>query len=1293
MTIVTQPPLLARPHNNRQLFSDHYLDAVLPTRPEWRALAAEAAPIMARIAALFATFAPSDNEAQTEQELVRPVLAALGHTFEVQPALRTPDGTKKPDYVLYRDRAAVDAAKNAVLDDTVAARGALAVADAKYWDRPLDVALKGKGGDPFTNKNPSSQISFYMLYSGLTWGILTNGRRWRLYHAATAHKFDRFYEVDLKALAEGGDVARFLYFYAPFRRAALDAAGPGPTLTSILAASEEYAHSVGAGLKGQVYDAVRLVAQGFLDHAPNGLDAATADLKVVYDSALIVLYRLLFVFYAEARALLPVEESPAYRDSYSLRRIARDVAGKLDRGEQLLAGTTTVWARLRDLFGIIDAGSPPLKVATFNGGLFDPARHPFLERHAVGDARLLEALDKLARVGGRFVDYRDLAERHLGTIYEGLLEFHPEPLAPGDPEWGAGWTMQLVTDKGERRASGSYYTPDWVVQYIIDEAVGPALRAAVADQPTDEARIAAVLAVNILDPAMGSGHFPVAATEYIARFLVDQGLLPPGGTGGEADLAYWKRRVAQNCIYGVDLNPLAVELAKLSLWLATAAQDKPLSFLDHHLRAGNTLVGANLADVQAAAPVVTVAQMRKARQAQRAADLAAAAGQASWFADDAFRRALGGAVGAMAAIEGTAGDTIAEVKEQERLYAALRADLNRRFERLANLATAARFGVTVDPALWGPLADYATGRSAIPLPRIAAWLDAAEAQARRHRFFHWELEFPEVFFGLDGGTLGERAGFDAVIGNPPYIRQEQLAPFKPHFADVFRAVHDGAGDIYVYFFQRGLALLCPGGRLGYIVANKWLRAGYGAGLRTHLAAEAAVEQLIDFGHAPIFPGADTFPIIAILRHQQRVTREVESSTRITQIPREALGQIVAQGPTGLATFVRDNGFAVASRRFGSEAWSLEPGDVDDLMAKIRRVGVPLATFTGKRPLYGLKTGLNEAFLVDTATRDRLIAEDSGCTDIIRPYLRGQDIKRWTPAWNGMWIILLKSSGDTSWPWTREDDQATAEVLFERAYPSLYRHIKSLESKLRKRQDQGQHWWELRSSAYYDAFEQPKLTYQEIQFHPAFGYDREGYFGNNKVFILPSDDLYVLAVLNSPLLWWHNWRYLPRMKDDALNPAGALMETLPIAPPSAVTRAAAESAVKRLLVLTGESRKSVAQVLDWLRVEFGVETPGQRLETFAALDETVFIEEVRRHRPRSAGRLSPAALADLRATFTAESARISANQREAGQLERRLADLVNNAYGLTPAEIALLWRTAPPRMPIASTHGSFDKEGV
>lgn len=1276
-----QLSLSARPHRNAKLFSDHYLDTVLPKLPEWAAFAAEAGPIMRRIAAIFAAYVPSENEAQTERDLVQPILATLGHTFEVQSPLRTPDGTKRPDYVFYRDQATVDAHKGAVLDDTVGTRGAIGIGDAKYWDRPLDVALKGKTSDPFTNKNPSYQISFYLTYSGLEWGLLTNGRLWRLYHKSTAHKFDHFYEVDLRDLATGEDVYRFLYFYVPFRRAAFDPAGRGPTLASLLSASAEYAHAVGEGLKGQVYDAVRLVTQGFLDHPTNGLDVATSDLRVVYDSALITLYRLLFLFYAEARGLLPVERSPAYRDSYSLRHVARDVAGKLDRGETLLPETTTIWSRLQALFGIVNAGNARLGVATYNGGLFDPARHPFLERHAVGDARLMEAIDKLARIGGEFVDYRDLAERHLGTIYEGLLEFHPEALPPDAPDRAAGWTVALLNDKGERKASGSYYTPDWIVQDIIEEAVGPALRGVVADEMTDEGQIAAVLAVNILDPAMGSGHFPVAVTEYIARFMIDRGLSAPGGTGGEADLAYWKRRVAQNCVYGVDLNPLAVELAKLSLWLATAAADKPLSFLDHHLRVGNALVGARLAELRDGVGVGEKARRERERKARLAERGAVTAGQATMLDEDAFRRALGDAVGAMARIEGAAGDTIAEVKEQERLYNALRADLTRRHARLADVAAAVRFGVPVDLGAWRALADYASGAAIARLAQFDDWLDRSATLASRHRFFHWELEFPEIFFDGAGRPLGKRSGFDAVVGNPPYVRQEALAPLKPYLASAHEAVYDGVADLYVYFYHQGLELLRPGGRLSYIVTNKWLRAGYGERLRGHLAANARVERLVDFGHAPVFPDAQTFPCVLTL-HKAAPT--AKGTALVADFPREALGRVP------VAAYVREHGHRVPTARFGAGPWSLESAEVEGLMARIRARGVPLAEFAGVRPLYGLKTGLNEAFLVDTPTRDRLVAADPGCADVIRPYLRGQDVKRWVPSWDGMWILLLKSSGDRDWPWAAISDEAEAERSFAMIYPSLHAYLKPLEHKLRTRQDKGRRWWELRPCAYYDAFGGPKITYQEIQTYPAFGRDEAGYLANNKVFILPTGDPYVLAVLNSPLLWWFNWRALPRMMQGAVTPLGVLMEAAPIARPDDDTRAHIDNAAALLGRLVVERRAVTRAFLGWLRDEFDIATPGRRLEDFAALDADAFVAEARRRRPARAARLGPSALVELRAQWAVGAATIRAGREGADRAERRLAALVEGAYGLTPAEIDLLWRTAPPRMPAGrdarSRHG-------
>src|SRR5215210_6360952 len=792
MPEATQPP--EQPHRNHGLFSDHYLNVTLPERPGWKDLAEQARPVMDEIAEVFASYAPSDNEAQTERDLVRRVLDLLGHAYEVQPALETPDGTKRPDYVLYEDVASVTANKNKTLDDELLASSAFAVGDAKYWDRPLDVSLKGRG-DPFTNKNPSYQISFYMQHAGTEWGILTNGQLWRLYHRDTAHKLDRFYEVDLHALATGGDAERFPYFYAFFHRSAF---GDHPLgVRAMLQESADYARNIGDSLKSQVYEALRHLAQGFLDYPQNGLETDPETLRGIYDNSLIALYRLLFVLYAESRDLLPVRESEMYRDTYSLHAIKHDVA----RGRPLLPTSATFWQKLRELFGIIDRGSPPLSVATFNGGLFDPERHPFLEEHTVGDAHLQVAIDMLSRVDGQFVDYRDLAERHLGTIYEGLLEYHLEALSESEE----GWTVELLNDKGERKATGSYYTPDYIVKYIVEETVGPVLREAVEGARTDGEKIEAVLGLNVLDPSMGSGHFLVETTEHIARFLVELGITPEDtDTNGDAELAYWKRRVAQSCVYGVDSNPLAVDLAKLSLWLATVAKDRPLSFLDHHLRTGNSLVGARISDLQ-------LGGARKKRRKKEQDDGA----QLSMISDPAFQNSMSTAVGNMWLIEENPADTVEDVKEQERIYETLRESLTRRYARLADLATATYFGLEIDRTHWKALGDYAAGRIAYVPPQFEKWLDESAGIAAEKRFFHWELEFPEVYFDRQGRLKGDDAGFDAVVGNPPYVRQERLAPLKPYFRDNFDSFHSVA-DLYLYFYEQGIRLLRKSGRMSYI---------------------------------------------------------------------------------------------------------------------------------------------------------------------------------------------------------------------------------------------------------------------------------------------------------------------------------------------------------------------------------------------------------------------------------------------------------------------------------------------
>jgi type I restriction-modification system DNA methylase subunit len=759
----------------------------------------------------------------------------------------------------------------------------------------------------------------------------------------------------------------------------------------LLQESADYARDVGEALrKTQVYEALRHLAQGFLDYSGNRLVPDPETVRELYDNSLIVLYRLLFIQYAEARDLLPVRESEMYRDTYSLHAIKHEVAQE----RKLLPTSATLWLRLKELFHIINEGinegSPPLVVATFDGGLFDPLRHSFLEEYAIANAHLQKAIDLLSRIGGEFVDYRDLAERHLGTIYEGLLEFQLEPL----PEPEEGWTVGF-NDRGGRKATGSYYTPGYVVEYIIEETVEPLLREAVAGKEGDEQKIDAVLGLNVLDPSMGSGHFLVEATERIARFLVELNVAPDEvKTDGEAELAYWKRRVAQSCVYGVDFNPLAVELAKLSLWLVTVAKDRPLSFLDHHLRTGNALLGARISDLQ---PGST---RKKGRRTHGDGDA-----QLSMTRDPAFRDTMSAAVGGMWRIEESPAETVEEVRYQESIYTKLRGDLTSQYVRLANLITATHFGVKADiyPEFWSSLVEYAALNSQAAneaadqnaaLSKYREWLDAAAKEAEEQRFFQWELEFPEVYFDRWGRPLDD-AGFDVVVGNPPYLRQERLKSFKPYFRENFDSYKSGA-DLYMLFYEQGLRLLRKAGRLAYISSGTFARADFASELRNLLPTMAQIESVIDFGEKQPFDGAEMVrPTITVLKKGRH------------EVPFRSF-LIFDEVPQSLEQALSDGGEDSDPAALQLPEWVFQPATLTQLFIKIREVGRPLEDVVDGRMHRGVLTGLNEAFIIDQSTRDSLVNEDPSCAAVIKPVLRGEDLRPWYQEDEGRWLIVLPS---------------------------------------------------------------------------------------------------------------------------------------------------------------------------------------------------------------------------------------------------------------------------------------------
>jgi hypothetical protein len=374
---------------------------------------------------------------------------------------------------------------------------------------------------------------------------------------------------------------------------------------------------------------------------------------------------------------------------------------------------------------------------------------------------------------------------------------------------------------------------------------------------------------------------------------------------------------------------------------------------------------------------------------------------------------------------------------------------------------------------------------------------------------------------------------------------------------------------------------------------------------------------------------------------------------------------------------------VPRARFGAEPWSLEPPGVAKLMKKIRAAGVPLREFIGASPLYGIKTGFNDAYLLATATKDKLVAADPNCEPLLKPYLRGQNIDRWRAEWAGLWMLALKSSANHQWPWSNAATDEEAEGIFRQTYPAVHAHLDQYRAALVKRQDQGERWWELRSCAYWEKFDQPKLIYPDLTWKPCFCFDISGSLHGDTCSFVPLADLWVLGVVNSPVMWCWLWRNVIHGKDETLRLKTIYTEQIPIPKPSDDQRAAVEKAVGRLIEIAAEQQSGRAAVLDWLRSEFNVEKPTQRLQTLAALGADEFVAEVKK-----AGRkgLSVAEVKRLKDEHAKSVVPLQRIARDAEQLERQVSDVVNAAFGLTPADVRLMWDTAPPRMPIARPAG-------
>jgi len=343
----------------------------------------------------------------------------------------------------------------------------------------------------------------------------------------------------------------------------------------------------------------------------------------------------------------------------------------------------------------------------------------------------------------------------------------------------------------------------------------------------------------------------------------------------------------------------------------------------------------------------------------------------------------------------------------------------------------------------------------------------------------WRIQFAEVM--LRQG----KEGFDIVLANPPYVRQELIKDIKPELRKVYPKFYCGTADLYCYFYYRAVEVLRPGGMLVFISSNKWFRASYGAKLRSLFATKSRIMSITDFKDQPVFQTATAYPMIFVAQKAAPEGKTVLTEVRHLEPPY----------PDVLA-LVRAVGQFLPDGAIRGNVWKLAETESIRAFQKMEEAGPRLMEYVGGRMFYGIKTGFNDAFVIDSSTRAELLARDSKCREIIKPLLMGRDISRWFANSGGRWMIVTPIGVDM------------------KRYPAVFAHLKKWQKELERRQDQGKHWWELRACSYYDSFSLPKIVYPDIAKEPCFAFDRSGAYMGNTGYIMPLEDLYLLGVLNS-----------------------------------------------------------------------------------------------------------------------------------------------------------------------------------
>ena len=837
------------------LFTEDFLREGITDYSEWRDLPdEELEAFSSKLRDIFSKFPIDGNpiEATTEDDLIKPILEALGwDNYLTQQTTARKGRADIPDFLLFPTQEAKLKANDESEQHKRYIHGT-AILEAKAWNVLLD-----RKGNQALDRVPSNQIIRYLTSvdvqsnGHIQWGILTNGRLWRIYYNRAKSKSEDFLELNLP-LALGltgfqGDLFTsetqkeqdwVKAFYLLFRSQAFNKVFENKTFhEKALEEAGKWESQVAEDLSDVVF---KDVFPALLEAIKNSDPEAPSQVNATYleelrDNALIFLYRILFILYAEDRYLLPVNDDK-YDDYGLYKHIRLEAKRQIDESDALSPRASRYYNHINDLFNLIDKGDDFIGLPAYNGGLFNTKRTPLLNRVKVSDAALAPLIDKLSRrtegEQKKWINYRDLSVQQLGSIYERLLEFYPKIEEDG--------TLNVKPNLFARKTSGSYYTPESLVSLLLENTVGPLIKEKrdlfyekieefqnKVDKKDDRnERLQRhdpannILELRVCDPAMGSGHFLVSLVDYLADEVLQiidecetEGVVPWSDEKNpyvspvseriiltrnqireEATKHGWhvkeeqlddkqivRRMILKRCVYGVDKNPMAVELAKVALWLHTFTVGAPLSFLDHHLRDGDSLFGEWVGTVQS--------ELRE---------------RGSLLSNDTIIKAKQSALG-MQKIERMTDADIAEAKESASTFKTIEeaTDPLHNFLKLYHALRWVSSNSTEDKQAiqgwldgkYGDVVRIAENKTQIFDTSKAAqaflpMLDKARNLIKEENFMSWEVSFPGVWDNWDSDNpIG---GFDAIIGNPPWDRMkmqevEYFENRKPEIARQSRA--------------------------------------------------------------------------------------------------------------------------------------------------------------------------------------------------------------------------------------------------------------------------------------------------------------------------------------------------------------------------------------------------------------------------------------------------------------------------------------------------------------------------